>query len=121
MTRYRNPDACLPLTPAMFQVLIALADGEKHGYAVLKEVARRTDGRVTLSPGTLYAILRRFVAEGIVVESEERPDPALDDERRRYYGMTDFGRAVAHAEARRMETALGMARAKSLIPRSRLV
>ena len=103
----------------MFEVLIALADGEKHGYAVLKEVARRTDGRVKLSPGTLYAILRRFVAEGVVVESVARPDPALDDERRRYYAMTDFGRAVAHAEARRMETVLGMARAKSLIPRSR--
>jgi DNA-binding PadR family transcriptional regulator len=119
MTKRRNPEECLPLTPAMFEVLIALADGEKHGYAVLKEVARRSAGRVTLSPGTLYAILRRFVADGIVVESEERPDPALDDERRRYYAVTDFGRAVAHAEARRMETALGMARAKSLIPRAR--
>ena len=119
MTRRRLPEECLPLTPAMFEVLIALADGEKHGYAVLKEVARRTDGHVKLSPGTLYAILRRFVAEGVVVESVARPDPALDDERRRYYAMTDFGRAVAHAEARRMETALGMARAKSLIPRSR--
>ena len=119
MTRRRVPEECLPLTPAMFEVLIALADGEKHGYAVLKEVARRTDGHVKLSPGTLYAILRRFVAEGVVVESVARPDPALDDERRRYYAMTDFGRAVAHAEARRMETALGMARAKSLIPRSR--
>src|SRR5512140_3437766 len=120
MTKRRSPDACLPLTPAMFEVLIALADGEKHGYAVLKEVARRTDGRVTLSPGTLYAILRRFVADGIVAESDERPDAALDDERRRYYAITDFGRAVAQAEARRMETVLGMARAKSLIPRSRL-
>jgi DNA-binding PadR family transcriptional regulator len=115
----RRPADCLPLTPALFHVLLALADGEKHGYAVLKEVARRTDGRVTFSPGTLYAILRRFVADGIVVESEERPDPSLDDERRRYYALTDFGRAVAHAEARRMETALGMARAKSLIPRAR--
>src|SRR3954453_5890423 len=103
----------------MFEVLIALADGEKHGYAVLKEVARRTDGRVTLSPGTLYAIIRRFVSDGIVAESEERPHAALDDERRRYYRMTDFGRDVAHAEARRMERALGMARAKSLIPKLR--
>jgi len=121
MTKRRNPDDCLPLTPAMFEVLIALADGEKHGYAVLKEVSRRTDGRVTLSPGTLYAIIRRFVNDGIVAESDERPDAALDDERRRYYRMTDFGRDVAHAEAKRMETALGMARAKSLIPRARTV
>jgi DNA-binding PadR family transcriptional regulator len=120
MTKRRNPDECLPLTPAMFEVLIALADGEKHGYAVLKEVERRTEGNVTLSPGTLYAIIRRFVSDGIVAESDERPDAALDDERRRYYRLTDFGRSVAYAEARRMETALGMARAKSLIPKARL-
>jgi len=119
MTKRRNTDELLPLTPAMFEVLIALADGEKHGYAVLKEVARRTDGRITLSPGTLYAIVRRFVNEGVIAESDVRPDPALDDERRRYYRLTDFGRDVARAEARRMETALGMARAKSLIPKAR--
>ena len=73
MTKRRDPAQCLPLTPAMFEVLIALADGEKHGYAVLKEVARRTDGRVTLSPGTLYAIIRRFVGDGIVAESDSAP------------------------------------------------
>src|SRR5882724_1967654 len=121
MTKRRTAADCLPLTPAMFEVLIALADGEKHGYAVLKEVARRSDGRVTLSPGTLYAIIRRFVSDGIVAETDERPDASLDDERRRYYRMTDFGRDVALAEAKRMETALGMARAKSLIPRTRSV
>src|SRR3954447_4302284 len=120
MTKRRDPAECLPLTPAQFEVVIALADGEKHGYAVLKEVTRRTGGDVTLSAGTLYAIIRRFVADGIVAESDERPHAALDDERRRYYRLTEFGRSVAHAEARRMETALGMARAKSLIPRSRL-
>src|SRR3954466_13397694 len=120
MTKRRKPDECLPLAPAMFEVLIALADGEKHGYAVLKEVARRTDGQGTLSPGPLYAIIRPLVSDGIVAESDDRPDAALDDERRRYYRLTEFGRSVAHAEARRMETALGMARAKSLIPRSRL-
>src|SRR3954465_432726 len=119
MTKRRNPDEMLPLSPAMFEVLIALADGEKHGYAVLKEVARRTERRITLSPGTLYAIVRRFVAEGGIAESDERPDPALDDERRRYYRLTEFGRELARAEARRMETALGMARAKSLIPKAR--
>ena len=104
----------------MFQVLIALADGEKHGYAVIKEVARRTNGEITLSAATLYTIIRRFVQEGVIAESAERPDPALDDERRRYYGLTPFGRRVARAEAARMEAALGMARAKKLIPKRRL-
>ena len=117
--RRRDPDTLLPLTPGMFQVLIALADGDKHGYAIIKEVARRTAGEVSLSAGTLYTIVRRFVQEGVIVETDARPDPALDDERRRYYRLTDFGRDVAKAEARRMETALGMARAKHLIPRTR--
>ena len=115
-----DTDSLLPLTPGMFQVLIALADGEKHGYAIIKEVARRTDGDIALGAGTLYAIIRRFVQEGVIAESAERPDPALDDERRRYYRLTAFGREVARAEAARMETALGMARAKKLIPKARL-
>ena len=117
----RSPDTLLPLTPAMFEVLIALADGEKHGYAIIKEVARRTDGEVALSAGTLYAIIRRFEQEGVIQESDERPDPALDDERRRYYKLTAFGREVAQAEARRMETALKLAHAKNLIARVRPV
>jgi DNA-binding PadR family transcriptional regulator len=115
-----DPGSLLPLTPGMFQVLIALADGEKHGYAIIKEVARRTDGKIALSAGTLYAIIRRFVQEGVISESAARPEPALDDERRRYYGLTAFGRDVARAEAARMETVLGMARAKKLIPKARL-
>jgi DNA-binding PadR family transcriptional regulator len=104
--------AYLPLTPAMFQVLVALADGEKHGYAVIKEVARRTDGKVRLRAGTLYTVIRRFVDDGLIQESAERPDPALDDERRRYYRLTERGRAVAVAEARRMADTLAQARAK---------
>lgn len=120
MVRYgRNTDELLPLTPGMFHVLIALADGEKHGYAIIKEIARRTDGAIRLSAGTLYTLIRRFVQEGIIAESAERPDPALDDERRRYYRLTEFGREVAKAEAARMESALRMARAKKLIPRTR--
>jgi DNA-binding PadR family transcriptional regulator len=115
----RDPEALLPLTAPMFQVLIALADGEKHGYAIIKEVARRTDGAERLRAGTLYTIVRRFVQEGVIVESSARPDAALDDERRRYYRLTDFGREVARAEGRRMQTALGMARAKNLIPKVR--
>jgi DNA-binding PadR family transcriptional regulator len=117
----RSPEVLLPLTPAMFEVLIALADGEKHGYAIIKEVARRTGGDVSLSAGTLYAIVRRFELEGVIQESDARPDPALDDERRRYYELTAFGREVAQAEARRMETALKMAHAKNLIARARPV
>jgi DNA-binding PadR family transcriptional regulator len=116
-----DPDPYLPLTPPMFQVLLALADGEKHGYAIIKEVSRRTAGEVTLSAATLYTIVRRFVQEGVITESAERPDPSLDDERRRYYRLTDFGRRVARAEAQRMETVLGMARAKKLIPKTRSV
>jgi DNA-binding PadR family transcriptional regulator len=114
-----EPRDHLPLTPGEFEVLIALADGEKHGYAILKEIARRTGGRVTLGPATLYTIVRRFVTGGLIVESAARPDPALDDERRRYYRLTDLGRRVARADAERMEAALEAARAKNLVKRTR--
>ncbi len=107
-----DPDPYLPLTPPMFQVLVALADGDKHGYAIIKEVDRRTNGKVRLGAGTLYAVIKRFVQDGLIVECEERPDPSLDDERRRYYRLSRNGRAVAIAEARRMEEAVGHARAK---------
>jgi DNA-binding PadR family transcriptional regulator len=107
-----DPSPYLPLTPAMFQVLVALADGEKHGYAIIKEVARRTNDGVHLHTGTLYTALRRFVDDELVEETAERPDPALDDERRRYYRLTERGRAVALAEAARLEETLAQARAK---------
>lgn len=96
----------------MFQVLVALADGEKHGYAIIKEVARRTDGKVHLRAGTLYTAIKRFVVDGLIEESAERPDPALDDERRRYYRLTERGRAVAVAEAERLAETLAQARVK---------
>jgi DNA-binding PadR family transcriptional regulator len=115
--RRKDAEELLPLTPGMFQALIALADGEKHGYAIIKEVARRTGGDIVLSAGTLYAMIRRFVQDGVIEEAAGRPDPALDDERRHYYRLTQFGREVARAEAARMETVLAMARAKNLIPR----
>lgn len=111
-----DPLAHLPLTVAMFQVLLALADGEKHGYAIIKEVHRRSGGKVRLSAGTLYAVIKRFVEHGLIVESDERPDPALDDERRRYYRLSPDGRAVAVAEAERMVEAIDQARAKFLLP-----
>lgn len=107
-----------PLTPAEFEVLLALADGEKHGYAILKAVAREEDG-IALGPATLYTIIRRFLTSGFIVESAQRPDPALDDERRRYYRLTDAGRAVARAEAERMESVLATARARHLLERPR--
>lgn len=96
----------------MFQVLVALADGEKHGYAILKEVTRRTEGKVVLRAGTLYTAIRRFVNDGLIAESDERPDPALDDERRRYYRLTDRGRTVALAETERLTETVAQARAK---------
>jgi DNA-binding PadR family transcriptional regulator len=107
----------LPLTPAEFHLLLALADGDKHGYAIMKEVSHRTDDKVRLSAGTLYGLIRRLVSEDLIVETEERPVAALDDERRRYYRLTQFGRQVAIAEAQRLEGVLELARAKKLFVR----
>ena len=104
----------------MFHILLALADGEKHGYAILKEVARRTDDKVRLSAGTLYGNLSRLEAGRLIAESSQRPEMALDDERRRYYRLTELGRSVAVAEAERMQEALTQARAKKLLPRPKL-
>ena len=106
MTKRRETESFLPLTPAMFHILLALADGEKHGYAILKEVARRTDDKVRLSAGTLYGNLARLEIAGLIAESDRRPEVVLDDERRRYYLLSEFGREVAVAEAERMEEAL---------------
>ena len=116
----RDPASLLPLTPAMFHVLVALADEPRHGYAIIKDVSARTSGRVELGTGTLYGIVKRLSADGLVVESRTRPPARSDDERRRYYRLTEFGREVARAEAARMESTLNMARAKNLIPRSRI-
>lgn len=120
-TRGNNEtEANLPLTPAMFHVLLSLADGEKHGYAILKEVALRTGGKVQLSAGTLYGIIKRLNEEGWIVESSKRPSAVFDDERRRYYRLTELGRRVAAAEARRLEELLVMARTKNLIRKPEL-
>jgi DNA-binding PadR family transcriptional regulator len=120
MTRQsrRDPLRLLPLTPAMFHVLLSLADGDAHGYAILKEVASRTNGAVQLSTGTLYGLIKRLLAEGLIVESPRRPPAAADDERRRYYRLTDFGRQVAAAEADRHERILTTARARLRLRRS---
>lgn len=111
-----EPDALLPLTPAVFHILLALADDDRHGYAIAQEVARRTDGDVRLGPGTLYGTLTRMV-EAALIEEHARPrarsGPA--DERRRYYRLTPFGREVARAEARRLQRLVSIARAKALL------
>ena len=106
----------MPLTPIVLQVLLALADGDKHGYAIVKEVRRRSDGKVEIGASSLYAVLKRLLADGLVEETDERPDPALDDERRRYYRLTAFGRDVAVTELRRLESLLQQARVKRLLP-----
>lgn len=120
MGKSNETESFLPLTPAMFHILLALADGEKHGYAILKEVSRRTEGKVQLSAGTLYGNLARLESSGMIRESTHRPEIGLDDERRRYYLLTDFGREVAVAEARRMQEALDQAYSKKLFRKPRL-
>ena len=118
MAKRRDAESLLPLTPGMFQVLIALADGDKHGYAIIKEVDRRTGGEIALSAGTLYTIIRRFEQEGVIAESAVRPEAALDDERRRYYRLSERGRKVAVAEARRLEETVAQAKHKLKISRA---
>jgi DNA-binding PadR family transcriptional regulator len=109
----RDPQSLLPLTPAMFYVLVALADGQTHGYAILKEVQQLTDGEVRLSTGTLYGIIKRLLAEGLVREQRVQDDVT----RRRSYDLTPFGRDVAKAEAARLEQTLAIARRKTLFKR----
>ena len=102
----------LPLTPPVFHILLALADEERHGYGIMQDVARQTNDALQIGPGTLYGCLKRMLAAGLVEESDERPDSELDDERRRYYRMTDLGRSVVRAEARRLADAVTAARAR---------
>ncbi|MFL7795000.1 MAG: PadR family transcriptional regulator [Anaerolineae bacterium] len=115
MGNSRNPEDMLPLTPAVFHILLALADGEKHGYAIMQEVETLTDGQIRLGPGTLYGSIKRLLAGGLIEESDERPDPELDDERRRYYRLTDFGQRIASAEAERLFLLVRQARLKKLL------
>ncbi len=105
------PEALLPLTPGVLHILLALAGGERHGYAIMRETERLSAGAVRLGPGTLYRTLRTLLDAGLIAESGERPDPAHDDERRRYYRLTGFGRRVALAETRRLARLVEHARA----------
>ena len=106
----------LPLTPAVFHILLALADQERHGYGIMKEVAARTGRKIRMGPGTLYGTLKRMQADGLVTESENRKRDLAGEERRRYYRMTQLGRAVARAEAERLENLIDIARIKQLLP-----
>ena len=112
----RDPEELLPLTPAVFHILLALADGERHGYGIMQEIAARTEGKLRMGPGTLYGSIKRMLADGLIQESGERPDHALDDERRRYYQLTDLGRRVVAAEAQRLAQLVNVARAKRVLP-----
>lgn len=110
-----NLDEFLPLTPAVFHILLVLADGERHGYAIMQEVKRDTEGRVHMGPGTLYGTIKRMISAGFIEETEARPDPGLDDERRRYYRLTALGHQVAAAEARRLSNVVDLAQSKRLL------
>ena len=110
-------DDFLPLQPAVFHILMALAEDDRHGYAVIQNVAERTGGAVRLSAGTLYRSIQRMLEEGLLVEIDDRPDPEEDDERRRYYRITPLGRNVARAEAQRLIDLVKMARASGFVPK----
>lgn len=111
-----TPNDFLPLTPADFNILLALADGEKHGYAIMQDVITNTGGKLRLGPGTLYGAIKRLLESELIEESDERPDPTHDDERRRYYRLTELGKRVAAAEAARLDELVDLARSRRLLP-----
>ena len=112
-----RPESFLPLQPAAFHILVALAEADRHGYAIMPEVAERTGGTFRINPGTLYTTIGRLLEQGLLVELDERPDPSEDDERRRYYRLTPFGRAVARAEVARLDRMTALARRAGIAPK----
>ena len=112
-----------PLPPAVFHLLLALRDGEQHGYALMHRVEELTDGAVRMGPGTLYGAIKRMLADGLIEESDERPDPELDDQRRRYYRLTGLGERVGKAELQRLQALIKRAGspdwARNRVPRLR--
>ena len=110
------PESLLPLPEAALYILMSLSDEDRHGYAVIQDIAARTGGEVRLSPGTLYRSIQRMLEQGLIVEKQERPAPEEDDERRRYYRITPLGTAVARAEARRLAELVRLTRASGLAP-----
>jgi DNA-binding PadR family transcriptional regulator len=111
-----NLDSFLPLSPVSFEILLALAGEDQHGYAVMLDVERRTSGAISLHAGSLYRAINRLLEAGLIEELDERPDPAHDDERRRYYRLTPKGREIARGEARRLELQVEAARKRRLLP-----
>lgn len=111
-----DPNSFLPLQAGTFHILVALADRDRHGYSIMQDVAARTGGQVRLSAATLYSSIRRMLEQGLIAELRDSPDPANQDERRRYYTLTDFGRRTARAEAQRLHNMLVQARQTGLIP-----
>src|SRR5262245_57331089 len=112
-----KPESLIPLPPATFHILMALADEDRHGYAIILDVAARTSGKIRLSAGTLYRSIQRILEQGLIVETSDRPAPEYDDERRRYYTISPFGTAVAQAEAQRLTNLVRMARAVGFAPK----
>jgi DNA-binding PadR family transcriptional regulator len=110
-----SPESMLPLPPATFHILLSLAETDRHGYAIIQDVAARTGGEVTLGPGTLYRTIQRMLEQDLIVEVDAQPSGSAD-ERRRYYRVTTFGRRVAGAEAGRLASLVRLARASGLIP-----
>ena len=108
--------ALIPLQPATFHILMAVAQEDRHGYGIIQDVARRTDGALRLSAGTLYRSIQRMLDQGLIVETDDRPAPEFDDERRCYYRISAFGTAVARAETHRMAQLVRMARTQGLLP-----
>jgi DNA-binding PadR family transcriptional regulator len=111
-----DPTDLTPLSPAFFHILLSLGEGERHGYALKREISLRTGGKLKLGPGVLYGSINKMVELGLIEESEARPDAHLDDERRRYYRITSYGRKVAQAEAARMRELVQLAKAKFGVP-----
>jgi DNA-binding PadR family transcriptional regulator len=112
----RMPEGLLPLTQAVFHILLALADGEKHGYAIMQEIGERTGGAMRMGPGTLYGSIQRMLKDGLIVETREHTEPVHGEERRRYYCLTSFGLRVLQAEARRLEQLVHIAQLKQVLP-----
>ena len=111
----KDPKSFLPLTPAVFHILLSLADQDLHGYGIMKEVERNTDGRVQLKPGTLYQAIKRLLVAGLIVRADEKPDAKISEERRLYYHLTGFGHRVMSFEAERLESLVKLARLKRIL------
>jgi DNA-binding PadR family transcriptional regulator len=111
----QTPEEFLPLTPAVFNILLSLADGEKHGYGIMQEVEANTKGQVLMGPGTLYGSIKRMLKADLIEESDERADPEMDDQRRRYYKLTNLGRRTLRMEAERLASQVMIAKAKNIL------